>query len=145
MSKTITEFELICSKADAAWTAIQSQYVDRLTTAEIDFLFSHLVLGLTSPFYAERDPALHFTACSAVIGRKLPPERVHAALHAVPEPSQPWVERAFGLAEEHGTKIAMTLAEQRDRTNHPETTDHTDAKADAAHRELSSGAKEQVG
>lgn len=139
MSKTSSEFESICSKADAAWSAIQSQYVDRLTTAEIDFLFSRLVLGLTSPFYAEREPALQFTVCSALVGRKLPPERVHAALHAVPNPSQPWVERAFDLAEEHGTKIGMTLTEQHDRI------DHTDAKADAAHRELSGGAKEQVG
>lgn len=145
MSKTISQFESICSKVDAAWTALQQQYADRLTMAEIDFLFSRLVLGLISPFYGEREPALHFSICGELVGRKLPPERVHAALHAVPEPSQPWVARAFDLAEEHGTKIGMTLAEQRARIDHPETTDHTDAGADAAHRELSSGAKEQVG
>jgi hypothetical protein len=139
MSKLISEFEVICSKADAAWAALQTQYAERLTAAEIDFLFSRLVLGLSSPFYAEREPALHFNVCGELVGRKLPPERAHAALHAVPEPSQPWVERAFDLAEEHGTKIGMTLAEQRDRTDHP------DAGADPAHRTLSSGLKEQVG
>lgn len=139
MGENSSEFEIIFPKVDAAWSALQHQYADRLTTAEVDFLFARLVLGLISPFYAEREPALHFTACAALVGRKLPSERVHAALHAVPEPSQPWVERAFELAEEHGTKIGMTLAEQRDRT------DHTDAEADAAHRQLSSGAKEQVG
>lgn len=139
MSKEISEFEIICSKTDAAWAALQTQYAERLTVPEVDFLFSRLVLGLSTPFYAEREPALHFNVCGELVGRKLPPERVHAALHAVPQPSQPWVERAFDLAEEHGTKIGMALAGQRDRT------DHTDAKADAAHRELSSGAREQVG
>lgn len=118
---------------------MQNQYVSRLTEPEIDYLFARLVLGLTSPFCGEREPALHFNLCGALIGRKLPPERAYAALHAVPEPSQPWVERAFELAEEHGTKIGMTLIEQRDHTH------HADAEADAAHRELSSGAKEQVG
>jgi hypothetical protein len=143
MGKNVSEFEIICSKADAAWTALQNQYAERLTVAEIDFLFSRLVLGLVSPFYGEREPTLHFNVCGELIGRKVPPERVHAALHGVPEPSQPWVERAFDLVEEHGTKIGMALAEQRDRTDHQ--ADHTDAKADAAHRELSSGAKEQLG
>lgn len=139
MGEITSEFEIISPKVDAAWSALQHQYGGRLTEAEIDFLFARLVLGLTSPFYGEREPTLHFNVCGALVGRKLPPERAYAALHAVPEPSQPWVERAFDLAEEHGTKIGMTLAEQRDRT------EHTDAKADAAHRELSSGAKEQVG
>ncbi|MEZ2408041.1 hypothetical protein GGC47_003733 [Bosea sp. OAE752] len=139
MSEITSEFELICSKSDMAWTALQRQYADRLAAPEIDFLFARLVLGLTAPFYAEREPALHFTACNALVGRKLPPERAHAALRTVPKAGEPWIERAFDLAEEHGTKIAATLKEQRDQT------DQINAKADAAHRELSSGAKEHVG
>lgn len=139
MEENDSEFEMLSLKSDAAWNAIQNQYVNRITDAEIDHLFARLVFGLTSPIYVGLDPALHFRACETLVGRKMPQERARAALHAVPEASEPWVEKAFDLAEAHGTRIGTALAEQRGRI------DRAEVEADAAHRELPGAAEGQGG
>lgn len=95
-----------------AWTALQRQYASRVTDAEIDHLFACFVLGLTSPAYAEREPALHFDLCRALVAVKLPPERTHAALHAVPEFTQPWIASACALIESQGAKIGRALQDK---------------------------------
>lgn len=106
------EIEIFAPKAEAAWTALRRQYSGRITDGEIDHLFACFVLGLTSPAYAEREPALHFDLCNALVGLKLPPERVHAALHAVPEPTQPWLASACALIESQGAKMGRALREK---------------------------------
>jgi hypothetical protein len=134
------EIEMFAPRAEAAWNILNGHYATRVSDAELDHLFARFVLGLTSPSYGDTEPSVHFDICRALVGLKLPPERVRAALHTVPEPTEPWVEGAFESVELQGTKMGQALADQK---RNP--TDQLFVKADAAHRELSSGAKEQVG
>jgi hypothetical protein len=112
MDIQFAEIEVFAPKAEAAWTALQRQYASRITGAEIDHLFACFVLGLTSPAYAEQEPALHFDLCRALVAVNLPPERTEAALHTVPEPTQPWVASACALIESQGAKIGRALQEK---------------------------------
>jgi hypothetical protein len=105
------EFGIFAPKAEVAWTALQREYASRITGAELDHLFACLVFGLTSPAYAEREPALHFDVCRALVTMKLPPDRADAALHAVPEPTQPWVVSARELIESQGARMGRRLQE----------------------------------
>jgi hypothetical protein len=105
------EFGIFAPKAEAAWTALQREYASRITGAELDHLFACLVFGLTSPAYAEREPALHFDVCRALVAMKLASDRADAALHAVPEPTQPWVVSARELIESQGVRMGRTLQE----------------------------------
>jgi hypothetical protein len=127
MSMQFPEFELFGPKVEAAWAALQRQYADRITGAELDHLLACLVFGLTSPAYGDQEPALHFNVCRALVAMKLPPDRTEAALHAVPEPTQPWLASACALIESQGAKIARTLQE---KTSNLE--DLSTAKANAA-------------
>jgi hypothetical protein len=124
---TPLEIAIFAQKADAAWDVLQGRFANRVSDAEIDHLFACFVLGLTSPAYAEGEPALHFDVCRALVAVKLPPERVHAALHTVPEPTQPWLASACALIESQGAKIARALQE---KTSNLE--DFSTAKANAA-------------
>jgi len=105
------EFEIFAPKIDIAWTALQRQYAGRITGAELDHLFACLVFGLTSPAYADREPALHFDVCHALVAMKLPADRVKAALHSVPEPTQPWVVNARVQIESQAARMGRTLQE----------------------------------
>ncbi|HEX8046881.1 hypothetical protein [Rhizobium sp.] len=105
------DFEIFAPKVEVAWTALQRQYASHLTGAELDHLFACLVFGLTSPAYAEREPALHFDICRALVGTKLPPDRAHVALHSVPEPTQPWVASVREQIEIQAIKMGRTLQE----------------------------------
>ncbi|WP_292118991.1 hypothetical protein [Mesorhizobium sp.] len=103
------EIEVFAPTVEASWAALQRRYADKITDAEIDHLFACFILGLTSPAYAEGEPALHFDVCRALVSTKLPPDRTEAALHAVPEPTQPWVASACDLIEKQGGKIGLSL------------------------------------
>ncbi|MBM7043720.1 MULTISPECIES: hypothetical protein [Rhizobium] len=105
------EFEIFAPKVEVAWTALERQYASRITGVELDHLFACLVFGLTSPAYAEREPALHFDVCRALVAMRLPPDRTDAALYAVPEPTQPWVTSARELIESQGAKMGRMLQE----------------------------------
>ncbi|MFS8110967.1 hypothetical protein QD460_04525 [Rhizobium jaguaris] len=111
MDTQFPEFEMFAPKVEVAWVALQRQYASQITGAELDHLFACLIFGLTSPAYAEREPALHFDICRALVAMKLPSDRVDAALHAVPEPTQPWVESARELIESQGAKMGRMLQE----------------------------------
>ncbi len=127
MNMQFPEFELFGPKVEAAWAALQRQYADRITGAELDHLFACLVFGLTSPAYGDQEPALHFNICHALVAMKLPPDRTHAALHTTPEPTQPWVASACALIESQGAKMGRALQE---KTSNLE--DLSTAKANAA-------------
>jgi hypothetical protein len=99
------EHEIFAAKVEAVWAVLQHQYASRITVAEVDHLFACFVFGLTSPFYAGREPARHFDACRSLVAMQLPKDRAEAALHSVPAPTQPWVESARDLIE--GKAIAM--------------------------------------
>ncbi len=107
------EFEIFAPKIEVAWTALQQRYASRLTGAEIDYLFACLVFGLTSPAYGEGEPLFHFDLCRALVAMKLPPDRADAALHAVPELTQPWVENVREQLESQAAKMGRTLQEMR--------------------------------
>jgi hypothetical protein len=112
MDIQFAEIEVFAPKAEAAWTGLRRQYASRISASEIDHLFACFVLGLTSPAYAEQEPALHFDICRALVATKLTPERTEAALRAVPEPTQPWVASACDLIEKQGAKIGLSLREK---------------------------------
>lgn len=111
MDSQFSGFEIFAPKVEVAWTALHRQYASHLTGAELDHLFACLVFGLTSPAYAEREPALHFDICRALVGTKLPSDRADAALHSVPEPTQPWVESVCEQIESQAIKMGQTLQE----------------------------------
>ncbi|CAN7371468.1 hypothetical protein [Mesorhizobium caraganae] len=140
MDIQFAEIEVFAPKAEAAWAALQRQYASRISGAEIDHLLACFVLGLTTPAYGEGEPALHFDLCRALVAISLPPERTEAALHSVPEPTQPWVASAYQLIEKQGAKVGLSL---RDKTRNFE--DFLAAEAnDAAHQGASAIAREKV-
>ncbi|MFK0165095.1 hypothetical protein [Rhizobium sp. NPDC090279] len=113
------EFEIFAPKVEVAWTALQREYAGRISGAELDHLFACLVLGLTSPAYVEREPALHFDICHTLVAMKLPADRADAALHAVPEPTQPWVVSAREMIEGQGARMGRMLQEMHGFNDDP--------------------------
>ncbi|WP_192256562.1 hypothetical protein [Mesorhizobium caraganae] len=111
MDIQFAEIDVFAPKAEAAWAALQRQYASRISGPEIDHLLACFVLGLTSPAYGEGDPGFHFDLCRALVAINLSPERTEAALHTVPEPTQPWVASACQLIEKQGAKIGLSLRE----------------------------------
>jgi hypothetical protein len=67
MDTQFSGFEIFAPKVEVARTALQRQCADRLTGAEVDHLSACLVYGVTSPAYAEREPALQFDICCALV------------------------------------------------------------------------------
>lgn len=108
------EIAVLARKAEAAWDALQGRFGNRVSEAEIDHLLACFVFGLTSPSHAAGEPSAHLDICRALMALKLPPERVHAALHEVPEPTERWVENAYQSVEQQGEKIGRALT-QHDR------------------------------
>lgn len=113
MDIQFSEFEIFAPKVEAAWSALQQRYANRLTEAELDYLFACLVLGLTSPAYGEGGPSFHFDVCRALVAMKLPPDRADAALHSVPAPTEPWVESLREQLESQSARMGQTLLDMR--------------------------------
>jgi hypothetical protein len=109
--KTPPEIAIFARKAEAAWDALQGRFASRVSEAEIDHLLACFVFGLTSPSCAEGEPSAHLDICRALLALRLPPERVHAALHEVPEPTERWIENAYQSVEQQGKKIGRALTE----------------------------------
>lgn len=103
------DIEVFIPKVEAAWAVIDKQYTGRMSSAELDHLFACFVLGLTTPHFGDNKPASHYQICQSLISIKLPPERAEAALRAVPQASQPWVESARQLIESKGATIGSAL------------------------------------
>ncbi|WP_245282208.1 hypothetical protein [Rhizobium sp. LC145] len=116
----LPETQIFAPKTEAAWAALQQQYANLLTVAEIDHLLACFVFGLTSPAFADQEADLHFNVCRTLMAIKLPPERVEAALHSVPAPTQPWVESARQIIESKGVQMGSAL--RRDAFNTENTT-----------------------
>lgn len=123
MDLQFPEFEIFAPKVEVAWSALQQRYANRLTEAELDYLFACLVFGLTSPAYGESEPSFHFDVCRALVAMKLPPDRADAALHTVPAPTEPWVESLREQLESQSARMGQTLQDMRNFNN--------DAAADA--------------
>lgn len=134
LSPIAPEIDIFAPEADAAWKALNSRFADRLSMAELDHLYALFIFGLTSPSYVEREPTAHLEICRALLERKLPPDRIHNALHAVPQPVQPWLASAFEAMERRGTETGLAIARQ----NRIEETSEADARAASpSHAELS--------
>jgi hypothetical protein len=103
------EIGVFAPKVEAAWKLLGDRYGKKISTAELDHLHARFIFGLTSPSYADGEPSAHFDICRELLGLKLSPERVHAALHSVPEPTEPWVEGACETLEQQGTRIGLAL------------------------------------
>jgi hypothetical protein len=120
------ELAVFAPKVETVWKVLSDRYGNRISAAELDHLFARFVFGLTSPSYGEEPPSIHFQICRELVWLKLPPERAYAALHTVPEPTQPWIPDAYEAAERQGAKIGRVLTEQiRNRE------DRSDAQLDA--------------
>jgi hypothetical protein len=113
MDNQFPEFEIFAPKVAIAWGSLQQRYADHLTREELDYLFACLVFGLTSPTFAEREPARHFDLCRSLVATMLPRDRTFAALHAVPDQTQPWVESVREQVESQGARMGRTLQEMR--------------------------------
>ncbi|MDZ5699830.1 hypothetical protein [Chelativorans sp. M5D2P16] len=111
------EIQVFATKVDAAWNVLHGRYASRIPQAQIDHLFACFVFGLTSPVYGDAEPSVHFAACRALVSPKMTPERAHAALHAVPVPTEPWVEAAYQSVERRGIDMGLAI------TNHSRVQD----------------------
>jgi hypothetical protein len=111
-SNPVSAIDFLASKVDAAWRILCDRYAGRMSAAEFDHLFARFVLGLTSPAYQDGAPSAHLQICRELLGRKLNPERVHIALHSIPESIAPWVEGAYDAVERQGGSIGLAFAKQ---------------------------------
>ena len=104
------DFDLFAPKAEAAWKSLNGRFASRLSDAELDHLYAVFIYGLTAPSYADREPIAHLQICRALLELNLSPERAGAALHAVPDITDPWVVSACQTMERRGTEIGVALA-----------------------------------
>lgn len=118
--------DLFTARARTAWKAVRAQADSRLSAEDVDLLFAHYVLGLTSPLHGDDDPAAHLGACRAVLAHELTPDRVERALHAVPAASGAWAEKAFRSIEMRGVQDGRALLEQEHGANGAAETEPSD-------------------
>lgn len=107
-----SDVSVFTPEAEAAWNALNSRFADRLSAVELDYLYALFILGLTSPTFAEGEPVAHLEICRALLELQLPPDRVHSALHTVPQPAEPWVISAFETIERRGVERGHALVQQ---------------------------------
>lgn len=98
---------LLSGKALMAWASLQKYRDVPITDDEINYLFASYVVGLTQPIYGERSLEDHLDACRKLLALKLDTAAIERALHTVPAPTQPWVERAYGQIEQYGSRDAQ--------------------------------------
>ena len=101
--------ELLESCVKKTWPVLVGAYGSRLTSFELDYLLSRYVLGLTIPYYSQQEPTVHLDACRCLLACIWPLERVEKALRVVPVGSDEWVSKAFGKAEELGSRNSMAI------------------------------------
>lgn len=106
--------DVFIPRLEAAWNVLQDNFAGKLSVAELDHFFARVVLGLTTPFYGEGPPSLHFEICRDLVGQKLPPDRAYAALHTVPDSDTtlPWVAEAYDAAERQALRMGQALQKQ---------------------------------
>jgi hypothetical protein len=109
----LSDIQVLGLRAEAAWDVLHKKYAGRISEAEVDYLFACFVYGLTKPSFGEGDPSVHFEICKSLVSLKLPPERAHAALHAVPEPATHSASSAYEWVERKGAEMGLALASQK--------------------------------
>lgn len=116
--------DMLAPKIVPAWNALEARYGKELSAPEKGYLFARFILGLTTPFYGEDEPATHLIACRSLLERVLPAADATRALETVPQPSMDWVANAFDAIEQVGLKGGLNLRE-RHRTADPASTPAT--------------------
>ena len=110
----IAEMAIFAAEVNATWSALNSRFADRISSAELDHLLAVFIFGLTSQSFGGNEPQAHLAACRSLLELKLPADRVHAALHTVPEATVPWVTAAYEAIELRGLDKALEFAGQAD-------------------------------
>lgn len=105
--------EIFTRRADAAWRLLNGRFAERLSTAELDYLYAGFVFGMTWSAYSNAEPATHLEVCRSLLELKLSTERAHDALHKVPEARAPWISAAFEAVELRGLEMGRELAENK--------------------------------
>ncbi len=113
--------DVLVPKVIPAWRALEARYGKELSAPEQNYLFARFILGLTTPFYGEGEPAIHLVACRSLLERVLPAADATQALETVPQSSMDWVANAFDAIEQVGLKGGLNLREQH-KTADPAST-----------------------
>lgn len=108
---------MLAPKAVSAFDALEARYAVELTEPERDYLFARFVLGLTTPFYGEGEPALHLAACQTLLLQVLPSAEAARALESVPHAPADWAVKAFEAVEQIGLKGGRNLLKQYNRSS----------------------------
>ncbi|TPI16500.1 hypothetical protein FJW06_04630 [Mesorhizobium sp. B4-1-3] len=94
---------------ESASRTLAKRYGDGVPLAKQDMLLAHYLYGLTAVVHAHDAPAAHLAAVRSYLERLIPPERVAAALQAIPEAGDVWLENTLDRVEAIGEKQGHAL------------------------------------
>ncbi|TPL01843.1 MULTISPECIES: hypothetical protein [unclassified Mesorhizobium] len=94
---------------ESASRTLEKRYGNGVPLAKQDMLLAHYLYGLTAVVHAHGAPAAHLAAVRSYLERLIPPERVAAALQAVPEAADAWLENTLDRVEAIGEKQGHAL------------------------------------
>ncbi|MEZ2333258.1 hypothetical protein AB6802_26345 [Mesorhizobium sp. RCC_202] len=94
---------------ESASKTLEKRYGNSVPLAKQDVLLAHYLYGLTAVVHAGDAPAIHLAAMRSYLERLIPAERVAAALQAVPEPGDAWLENTLARVEAIGEKQGHAL------------------------------------
>src|SRR5207244_7548258 len=92
---------------ESASRTLEKRYGNGVPQAKQDVLLAHYLYGLTAVVHAGDAPAAHLAAVRSYLERLIPKERVAAALRAVPEEDDVWLENRLDRVEAIGENRAM--------------------------------------
>ena len=93
----------------SAAKTLEKRYGNSVPTAKQDVLLAHYLYGLTAVVHAGDAPAVHLAAVRSYLEQLIPAERVAAALQAVPEEGDAWLENTLQRVEAIGEKQGHAL------------------------------------
>ncbi|TPJ24616.1 hypothetical protein [Mesorhizobium sp. B2-7-2] len=94
---------------ESASRTLEKRYGNGVPLAKQDMLLAHYLYGLTTVVHAHDAPAVHLAAVRSYLERLIPTERVAAALQAVPEAGDAWLENTLDRVEAIGEKQGHAL------------------------------------
>jgi len=94
---------------ESAARTLEKRYGNGVPLAKQDALLAHYLYGLTAVVHAGDEPAVHLAAVQSYLERLIPKERVAAALRAVPEEGDSWLENTLDRVEAIGEKQGHAL------------------------------------
>jgi len=94
---------------ESASRTLEKRYGNGVPLAKQDILLAHYLYGLTAVVHAGDEPAVHLAAVRSYLERLISKERVAAALRAVPEEGDAWLENTLDRVEAIGEKQGHAL------------------------------------